>query len=220
MLQTTSTVMKKLLAFIYITLVFPVLIAHITVAQQDSIKVEHEVSINSAGDTLIVIYPGYGDMEHRERHVHIDQEIIVSADKDTVIVTNGMREPRIRVRHRSQGGHSWDRLRHRRKNRGRNQRMEHEDARELRQMEMRARRLAQEVRQADEDSYDEKEALLRAQLEKIFDYKQAMKMKEIDKKRSELEEQSNVAQERQENRKVIIEDRVNQLLHRGSSYRW
>ncbi len=75
------------------------------------------------------------------------------------------------------------------------------------------------MREADEESHQEKEEKLRAQLEKIFDYKQEMELGEIDRKRIELEAQSRTVEERQKNRDVIIEDRINQLMGRGSSYR-
>lgn len=97
---------------------------------------------------------------------------------------------------------------------------EHGDSRELRGMETEARRLVRQLRQADEETYSEKEEMLRVQLEKIFDHKQAMKMKELDQKRSDIEEQSKIMEERQSNREAIIKDRINQLLGRGSSYRW
>lgn len=187
---------------------------------------EAEVTVSIDGDTMMVTKRASerGRRGDREREVVIEREI-VNSDGDTTIVSvvrGGDREVRLR---RSRTGHQ---MRHRLRQRSgsrkqmrmRDMRREHGDSRELREMETEARRLARELRQADEETYSEKEEMLRAQLEKIFDYKQAMKVKELDQKRSDIEEQSRVIEERQSNREAIIKDRINQLLGRGSSYRW
>ncbi|MYJ45320.1 MAG: hypothetical protein F4069_08360 [Rhodothermaceae bacterium] len=184
------------------------------------------VLVSVDGDTVMVTKRGpersrRGD---REREVVVEREIIDS-DGDTTIVSvvrEGDRKERVhrprtvrqirnRLRQRSES---------RKQIRMHDVRRELGDSRELREMEVEARRLARQLRQADEESYQEKEEMLRAQLEKIFDYKQAMKMKKLDQKRSDIEEQSKIVEERQSNREAIIKDRINQLLGRGSSYRW
>ena len=188
---------------------------------------EAEVVIVSVdGDTVMVTKRGpersrRGD---REREVVVEREII-NSDGDTTIVSvvrEGDRKERVRrsrtvrqIRNRLR-----QRSGSRKQIRMHDVRRELGDSRELREMEVEARRLARQLRQADEESYQEKEEMLRAQLEKIFDYKQAMKMKELDQKRSDIEEQSKIVEERQSNREAIIKDRINQLLGRGSSYRW
>ena len=187
----------------------------------------HMEIISADGDTILVMHEGprrswRGD---REGEVYIGQGIIVNSDGDTTVVsavTGG--DHRIRMRRAHARHQMRHRLHHRsgsrERMRGRDVHEEHGDSRELREMEVEVRRLAQQLRQADEETYSEKEEMLRAQLEKIFDHKQAMKMKELDQKRSDIEEQSKIMEERQSNREVIIKDRINQLLGRGSSYRW
>lgn len=187
---------------------------------------EAEVTVSIDGDTMMVTKrsPERGRRGDRKREVVIEREI-VNSDGDTTIVSvvrGGGREVRLR---RSRTGHQMrHRLRHRsgsrRQMRVRDVHREHGDSRELREMETEARRLARELRQADEETHSEKEEMLRAQLEKIFDHKQAMKMKELDQKRSDIEEQSRIIEERQSNREAIIKDRIHQLLGYGSLYRW
>ena len=188
-------------------------------------KVKREVIINSAGDTLIIVNTGHEDMKYGMRRVRMEREITINSDGDTMIVAN-VTSPGMRMRRYGQGDRTRQRVRHRfghrgrKRDRGRDMSLWHEERRELREMEMEARRLARELRQADEESYREKEEELRVQLEKIFDYKQDVELEEIDQKRSSLERQSKTMEERRENKEVIIEDRINQLLGRGSSYRW
>ncbi|MCY4205377.1 MAG: hypothetical protein OXE92_06600 [Bacteroidetes bacterium] len=227
--------MKYRLVVTFTALAVTIFFSHILVAQHDSLEVNYEVDFSLEGDTLIIkedtliiTYPGYGDWRNEERHMNIEREIIVKPDMDSMIVMDLRQHPRMKIRVRSHEERKIPRLlRDRSRNHGHDGHRKghrivtvHGDSQELRKMESEARKLAREVRRADEDSYDEKKAMLRAQLEKIFDYKQAMKIKEMEQKRSELEERSKVMQERQKNREAIIGDRVNQLLGRGSLYRW
>jgi len=87
-------------------------------------------------------------------------------------------------------------------------------------MEKKARELASEVRGAHEDSYAEKREALRVQLHKIFDFKHEIKSKQLTRQRLELDTQTQSMEERHNNREIIIEDRMNQILGRGSSYHW
>ncbi|MCY3593863.1 MAG: hypothetical protein OXH01_01300 [Bacteroidetes bacterium] len=151
------------------------------------------VMVNSDGDSTMVTIWTKGDPEERVER------------------SRTVRQIRNRLRQRS-GSRKQIRMRDVRRERG--------DSGELREMEVEARRLARQLRQTDEESYQEKEEMLREQLEKIFDYKQAMKMKELDQKRRDNEEQRKIMEERQTNREAIIKDRINQLLGRGSSYDW
>ncbi len=190
-----------------------------------SMHVEREVIISADGDTMIVTETS--PRHHRRgRQLHTEREIVINADGDTTIVstvTGGSRRSNIR---RSHTGHQ---MRHRVRQRpGPRKRMRgrdmssygHRDSRELRRMETEARKLARQLRQADEETYSEKEAMLRVQLEKIFDYKQEMRMEELNQKRSDLEEQSRITEERQSNRDAMIKDRIRELLGHGSLYRW
>ncbi|MYD68065.1 MAG: hypothetical protein F4241_06840 [Rhodothermaceae bacterium] len=153
------------------------------------------------------------------------ERAIVNSDGDTTTVTIWIKgDPEERVDRSRTVRQIRNRLHQRSGSRQQiqmhNVRRELGDSRELREMEVEARRLARQLRQADEESYQEKEEMLREQLEKIFDYKQKVRMKELDQKRRDIEEQRKIMEERQSNREAIIKDRINQLLGRGSSYRW
>ncbi len=190
-----------------------------------SMHVEREVIVSADGDTMIVTETSPRHHQ-RGRQLHTEREIAINVDGDTTIVstvTEGSRRTNMR---RSHTGHQ---MRHRLRQRpGSRKRMrghdrgsyEHRDSRELRKMETEARKLARQLRQADEETYSEKEAMLRVQLEKIFDYKQEIRMEELNQKRSDLEEQSRITEERQSNRDAIIKDRIRELLGHGSLYRW
>ena len=192
-------------------------------AQRDSVKVKHEVIVESAGDTLIIVSPGHGEIDHGMGQIRIEREVMINSDGDTTMIANVMRHPMVRGRHHGKGSH---RIRHRSghargKRNGRHHvGSEHEGRRELQKMEAEASRLARKLSEADESSYQEMEQKLRVHLEKIFDHKQAMDQERIDRERSDLEARSRTMEDRQENRDTIIEDRINQLLGRGSSYRW
>ena len=153
------------------------------------------------------------------------ERAIVNSDGDTTTVTIWIKgDPEERVDRSRTVRQIRNRLHQRSGSRQQIQmhdvRRELGDSRELREMEVEARRLARQLRQADEESYQEKEEMLRAHLEKIFDYKQKVRMKELDQKRRDIGEQRKIMEERQSNREAIIKDRINQLLGRGSSYRW
>ena len=190
-----------------------------------SMHAEREVIISADGDTMIVTETS-PRRYRRGRQFHTEREIVINADGDTTIVstvTGGSRRPNMRR------SHTRHQMRHRLRQRPESQKgiwgrdrsnYEHRDSRELRKMETEARELARQLRQADEETYSEKEAMLRAQLEKIFDYKQEIRMEKLSQKRSDLEEQSRITEERQINRDAMIEDRIRELLGHGSLYRW
>ena len=95
-----------------------------------------------------------------------------------------------------------------------------EDERELRSMEVEARRLAGLVRRAEGDAKAEHEAALREHLGKIFDFKLELQNKAIKQAQEEVDERSRALEERTANRNAIIGNRFNELLGRGSSLRW
>ncbi len=240
-------VMKQFFTAISILWISLLMIVQNVEAQQDTLRVEKRVIVSADEDTMIVIttLPEHeeeviisadGDTMivtetsprryRRGRQLHIEREIVINADGDTTIVSTVTGGSRRTSMHRSHTGHQ---MRHRLRQRpGSRKRMrgrdmssyEHRDSRELRRMETEARKLARQLRQADEETYSEKEAMLRVQLEKIFDYKQEMRMEELNQKRSDLEEQSRITGERQSNRDAMIKDRIRELLGHGSLYRW
>ncbi len=189
-----------------------------------SMHVEREVIISADGDTMIVTETS-PRRYRRGRQFHTERDIVINTNGDTTIVstvTGGGRRMKMRRSHtayqrrhqlRQRSSHRKRMLRH-------GMHHKHEDSRELRKMETEARELARQLRQADEETYSEKEAMLRAQLEKIFDYKQKIRMEELNQERSDLEEQSRITEERQSNRDAIIKDRIRELLGHGSLYRW
>ena len=91
---------------------------------------------------------------------------------------------------------------------------------ELREMEMEARRLARLVYDAEGDERAQHEQALTEYLGKIFDLKLQMEMDSIEAGRKHLDEQSEVLDERKENRSEIIENRLNTLLGHRSAYDW
>jgi len=185
-----------------------------------------DVEINSQGDTLMIIHHGDGEFIMPKRRMQIERELRIDSDGDTTMVTELVRPSRMRGRrhhqryrrHRgSPHQHSHPRFRHQ---------IHHsdhhpsEDEITLQQMEKKARELASEVRGAHEDSYAEKREALRVQLHKIFDFKHEIKSKQLTRQRLELDTQTQSMEERHNNREIIIEDRMNQILGRGSSYHW
>ena len=132
-------------------------------AQRDSVKVEHEVIVNSAGDTLVIIAPVYGNIRHGARQIRIEREVTINSDGDTTIIANVTRDPKVRMLLHSHGGQCGRRIRNRLEHRGRKRGREHHvhlekrGSRELREVETEARCLARELREADEESHQEKE---------------------------------------------------------------
>jgi len=175
-----------------------------------------DVEINSEGDTLMIIHYGDAGLDMPTRRVRIQREISIDSDGDTTIVTNLMRSPRMKGRQHHQR-HGHHRFMHQRQHIVYH---ESDDAIKLQQMEKEALALARELRRADEGSHPEKEEALRVQLQKIFDFKHEMKSKRLAQRQQKLEMRSQSVEERLENQEIIIEDRMNQLLGRGSSYRW
>ena len=184
-------------------------------AQQDSVKVV------IAGDSAIVIK---GHPVHKRmagQRMHIEREVTVDSDGDTTIVVNAVTGARrFSNRHRM--------YRHRRHDMhcGQGRHCDHgryhddDQSDKLGKMEAEARRMARELRRADAQTYNEKEELLRAHLEKIFDLKYTVTAESIEEKLSELEEQRKMLEARQSKKDLIIEDRISQLLGRGSLYHW
>ena len=87
-------------------------------------------------------------------------------------------------------------------------------------MEAEAHRLAAAVRQADDEDRSEHEEALRNHLAELFDYKLQLEKQSIEEARERLQGRSDTLEQRRANQDQIIEDRLNQLLGRGSVYRW
>ncbi len=171
-----------------------------------------EVIISMEGDTMMVTKRPNRRGDRERGDVFIEREI-VSSDRNRA--RRKLRERVQRFRSRSHQSPSM-----RQRMRVYDVRGEERGERELRQMELEARRLARQLRQADEKSYREVEEMLKAQLEKIFEHKQSMMRRELDQKRRDLEEDGKVLEQRQGNREAIINDRMNELLGRESIYGW
>ncbi len=222
--------MKRVFLIPSFCLAFMVFSFHNAKAQRDTVNVERRVIVTSEGDTVIVMNSSTDRMRirgDRGQNLRIEREITIDSDGDTTAVEAMIRDPRFRMRFSNRGDHRYWEPRQRskisrrkRNHRNRMARQDHSYTRELREMEAEARGLARELRQAEEDTRDEKEQRLREQLEKIFDYKQVRDMEEVDQKRTNLDERQLTLEERRNNKDSIIQDRMNQLLGRGSSYRW
>ena len=91
---------------------------------------------------------------------------------------------------------------------------------EVMRMEMESRRLAQQARRAEGEERTRLEAELDEKLQEIFDRKQALREEQIDKLREEMNEALDKHNEREQNRREIIERRLNQLLGKSSRYDW
>ena len=155
--------------------------------------------------------------------VRIEKE--VEADGDTTIVTHTTREP-VQVRGRdARRARQEIQRRSRRGDRGRWQRRSDRGSRgeqssELRQMEDEARRLAREVRGAEGEERAAQEQTLREHLGKMFDLKLQQEEERWEAYLEGVDERFETWEARAENREQIIEERLSQLLRRGSSYRW
>ncbi len=175
-----------------------------------------EVIISMEGDTMVVTKRPDRRGDRERGNVFIEREIVSS---DGNRARRKLRERVRRFRSRDQA-RSHQRSSMRQRMRVYDVRGEERNARELRQMELEARRLARQLGQADEEAYREVEEMLKAQLEKIFEHKQSMMRRELDQKRRDLEEDGKVLEQRQGNRETIINDRMNELLGRKSMYGW
>ncbi len=210
--------MKQNYSLIIVTFIALVLVISVHAQQADSLDISPHVVLSTQGDTMIVIHSGGQHIDGRIRHVNIDREIVINADGDTTISVE-RRSPRMwgrRHRDRGRGHHTAENLT---RLRGRHH-GHHSQTRQLHLMEDEARRLAREARQAGQDAYPEKEQMLLEQLEKIFDFKQEMRSDALAQQQKDLEVQTLTLEQRQKNKEVIINDRLDQLLGRGSSYNW
>jgi len=218
--------MKQSFIFVNIIVITLAIVISVHAQQTDSLKMPQDIVVSSQGDTLIVINSVGSHTDEGMRNVNIDREIVITADGDTTIVRTVESSPPMWVRRNRKRDqiHKHDRNRvreHRKMHRGR--RSAHGRSSEsgyLRHMEAQARNLAREALQAKEDSYLEKERILQEHLEEIFDFKQEMESEELSQQQRDLEMQILTLEKRQKNREVIINDRLNQLLGRGSSYNW
>ena len=91
---------------------------------------------------------------------------------------------------------------------------------EMRRMESKARELARAVRDASDEDRAEHEAALRAHLAEMLDHKLSLEARAIDEAQEELSRRRETLAQRQENHAQIVQERMNQLLGRGSAYQW
>lgn len=189
--------------------------------------IERHVEID--GDTAVVLIERHGPVEIRTRRrqgapddlvIHMDSMLteFATGQRARALAISTMRrgiEQRIRrARHNMRGHRDWhDHWPARRARQG-------EHSEELRELETEARRLARAVREANDEDRAEHMEALREHLGKIFARKLRLEARSIEEARERLRERSGTIEQRRENRDQIIEDRLNQLLGRGSAYRW
>jgi hypothetical protein len=174
--------------------------------------VERDVVVNTEGDSIVVIVRGEramraripARMERGRKHVHhrTDRHHRRGQSRDSGRMERG----RKRVRDRA-GQHQWHDRRRNSSRVGRHHRVseisrEHEEA--LREMMVEVRRLAREVRQADEESHAEKMEALKAKVGEMFEEQQSIRAREME--------------ERQENKEELIEELMDRLLGRNRPY--
>lgn len=158
---------------------------------------------------LMVKRSGSGGQVVVERHVEVDGDSVV-------YITNfprRSRSARVEVERRREGQGERARSRDDRSQGA-------EQSAELRRMEAKARQLVRAVRNADDDERAEHEEALRTHLAEMLDLKLSLEQRMIEEGRERLSKREETLAQRRENRDVIIEDRMNQLLGRGSAYRW
>jgi len=218
--------MKHILSCVNIVLLTLSFAITVHAQKSDSFRMSPDIIISTEGDTLFVIHSDEHDSDRRMRHINVEREIVINANGDTTIVTNIERSARMGERRHNSRKRIHHRDRHRvgerrqMRHRHRSDHQRSEESRLLRQMEAEARNLARKARQADEEDYPEKERLLLEQLEKIFDFKHNMKSHALSQRESDVKIQTRTLEQRQKNKAIIIDDRLNQLLGRGSSYNW
>lgn len=91
---------------------------------------------------------------------------------------------------------------------------------EIARMDMESRRLAMEIREADEADRTELERELQDLLEDLFDRKLTLRAERVEALREQLDEAEAARQERQQNRQEIIERRMKELLGERDKYDW
>ncbi|MDE2731902.1 MAG: hypothetical protein OXI38_10965 [Bacteroidota bacterium] len=156
-----------------------------------------DVRVENQGDSMIVVI---GEPSRRR---------ISGVDRD-----RRRGRPEVRIRRAQDGTRPHVRIQRRPRH------QPSAEAAEIARMEARARTLAEAARTASDDDRAEHEAALRAYLAEFFDRKLRMEERRLDRERERLGQQETTLSDRRANRDRIIDDRLNQLLGRGSVYRW
>ena len=184
------------------------------------------------GDSLVVLKGDSAGVERirvmpRIRRDPDNHEMRVETRGDSMIViigertwsrTSGIDRDRRKGRQEIRGRRGRERIRP--SVRIQSGRPPNSEAAEIRRMETRARALAEAVRNAGDDDRAEHETALRTHLSELFDLKLQMEERRLEQEQERLGRMEATVSQRRENRDQIIEDRLNQLLGRGSVYRW
>ena len=175
--------------------------------------VERDVVVNTEGDSVVVIIRGDRAMRARipERMERGRQRARGRTDghyrrghsRNHGRMERGRKRVRDRAGRHQQHGRSWDFDR-----RGRHHsdsEISRENAEALREMMVELRRLAHEVRQADEETHEEKMDALKAKVEELFEHQQSLRARKME--------------EREENKEELIKEHIDRLLRQRSSGR-
>ena len=91
---------------------------------------------------------------------------------------------------------------------------------EIRKMEAESHQLARRARRADGDERAQLEQELEEKLNEIFDRKQALREKRVEKLREEMDKALDEQNDREQNRNEIITRRLRELLGQRDRYDW
>ena len=175
--------------------------------------VERDVVVNTEGDSVVVVIRGDRVMRARipERMERGRQRVRGRTDghyrrghsRNYGRMERGRKRVRGRTGRHQWHGRGWDfdwRGRHHS-----DSEMSREHAETLREIMVELRRLAREVRQADEETHEEKMDALKAKAEELFEHQQSM--------------HARMMEERQENKEELIKEQIDRLLRQRSSGR-
>ena len=175
--------------------------------------VERDVVVNTEGDSVVVIIRGDRVMRARipERMERGRQRARGRTDghyrrghsRNHGRMERGRKRVRDRAGRHQRHGRAWDFDR-----RGRHHsdsEISRENAEALREMMVELRRLAHEVRRADEETHVEKMDALKAKVEELFEHQQSTHAK--------------MMEERQENKEELVKEYIDRLLRQRSSGR-
>lgn len=175
--------------------------------------VERDVVVNTEGDSVVVIIRGDSVMraripERMERGRHhargrTDGHYRRGHSRNHGRMERGRKRVRDRAGRHQRHGRAWDFDRRGRHHSDSEVSGEHAEA--LREMMVELRRLAHEVRQADEETHMEKMDALKAKVEELFEHQQSL--------------HARIIEERQENKEEHIKELIGRLLEMRSSGR-
>ena len=176
-------------------------------------SVERDVVVNTEGDSVVVIIRGDRVMraripERMERGRHhargrTDGHYRRGHSRNHGRMERGRKRVRDRAGRHQRHGRAWDFDRRGRHHSDSEIPSEHAEA--LREMMVELRRLAHEVRRADEETHVEKMDALKAKVEELFEHQQSLRAR--------------MMEERQENKEEHIKELIDQLLRQRSSGR-